>query len=65
MTIKPEQITRLFKFADEDRQDAYEAADRGDFETFRDLLTCAHAHERNARALEQGYIEQTGTRQIA
>ncbi len=58
MTIRPDQITRLFKFADEDRECALKAAEAGDWETFDNFIACAQAHERNGRTLQHGYVEQ-------
>ncbi len=58
MTTKTEQILRLYRYADEDRQSAYMAAAERDFDTFNNLILCAITHEDNAKRLERTYLAE-------
>ncbi len=54
--ISPTDITRYYKFADEDRESAFEAAAEGDWDAYDRLMHCARTHERTARDFGHQWI---------
>ena len=56
--IKATDITRLYKFADEDRTEAFSCADVGAWKQFDDFMHCAKTHEAAARHMKQEWQRQ-------
>ena len=56
--IESGDIRRLCRFADEDRECAYVAADEEDWEAFDGFMACVRAHETNALALQTTWVQQ-------